>query len=85
VEPNLYELDLASTSLNVAGSLVTEKQQRFDSNGTTVCVLRTTTTQNYAVTTGLPTVSSTETYAQILTSLTRGAGTTSALKRAVAP
>lgn len=69
-QPNTFELDEKLTTLNVDGSTQTLTQQRFDSNGTNVCVLRTTTTNTYAVTTGLPLESSTETYAQILTNLT---------------
>jgi hypothetical protein len=69
-QPNTVEVDEKLTTLNVDGSAQTLTQQRFDSNGTNVCVLRTTTTNTYAVTTGLPLETSTETYTQILTNLT---------------
>jgi len=82
-EPSVVELDLALTSLNVSGSYQTETQQRFAYNALNVCILRTTTTQNYSVTTGRPTNSSTETYTQILTSVTPGSSSAS-LKRATA-
>jgi len=69
-EPNTVELDEKLSTLNVDGSYETLTQQRFDSNGTNVCILRTTTTNTYSVTTGLPLQSTTETYTQILTNLT---------------
>jgi len=69
-EPNTVEIDETLTTLNVNGSDVTLTQQRFDSNGTNVCILRTTTTNTYAVTTGLPLQTTTETYTQLLTNLT---------------
>jgi hypothetical protein len=83
-EPNIVELDLALTSLNVSGFYQTETQQRFASKAVNVCVLRTTTTQNYSVTTGLPTNSSTETYTQILTNLTP-ASSSATIRRATNP
>jgi hypothetical protein len=69
-QPNTVEVDETLTTLNVDGSAETLTQQRFDSNGTNVCVLRTTTTNTYAVTTGLPLQTTTETFTQLLTSLT---------------
>jgi hypothetical protein len=69
-EPNVVEVDDTLTSLDVNGSYETQTQQSFNSNGTNVCILRTTTTNSYDTNTGLPTQVTTETYAQILTSLT---------------
>ena len=64
------EVDAAQTSLNVNGTYEKQTQQQFDSNGTLVCVLRTTTTSSYNNNTGVLLVTATEAYAQILTSLT---------------
>jgi len=69
-EPNVVEVDSVQSSLNVNGTYETQTQQTFDSNGTAVCVLRTTTTRSYDNSTGLLLVTATEAYAQILTSLT---------------
>ena len=69
-EPNVVEVDAAQTSLNVNGTYEKQTQQQFDSNGTLVCVLRTTTTSSYNNNTGVLLVTATEAYAQILTSLT---------------
>jgi hypothetical protein len=69
-EPNTVEVDETLTTLNVDGSDETLTQQRFDSNGTNVCILRTTTTNTYSVTTGLPIQTTTETVTQLLTNLT---------------
>jgi hypothetical protein len=82
-EPDVVELDLALTTLNVSGFYQTETQQRFTHNALNVCILRTTTTQNYSITTGLPTNSTTETYTQILTSVTPGSSS-AAVHRATA-
>ena len=70
LEPNIVEVDAAQTSLNVNGTYEKQTQQQFDSNGTLVCVLRTTTTSSYNNNTGVLLVTATEAYAQILTSLT---------------
>jgi len=69
-EPNLVEIDEAHTDINVFGTYETESEQLFDSNGITVCVLRTTTTKDYAPTTGTLTQTTTENFAEALTSVT---------------
>jgi hypothetical protein len=68
-EPNVYEVDLNESTLNIDASYATEYQQTFNSNGNSVCVLRTTTTNDYALTTGIVTQTTTETFTQVLTSL----------------
>jgi len=79
-EPNVFEIDTSEATLNIDASYETESQQSFTSNGTPVCVLRTITTSAYALTTGVLSQTTTETYAQILTSLTP-ASTSGALRK----
>ncbi len=66
-EPNVFEIDTNEATLNIDASYSTETQQSFNSNGTPVCVLRTTTTNAYSLTTGALSQTTTETYAEILT------------------
>jgi hypothetical protein len=81
-EPNVFEIDTTSTTLNVVQpSYAMTTQQSFNSNGNPVCILRTTTTKNYALTTGLLAQTTTETFAQILTSLTIPSTTSAKLRQ----
>jgi hypothetical protein len=68
-EPNVFEVDTNITTLNVFGSYETELQQAFNSNGINDCLLRTTTTMNYSVTTGALTETTTDTFAEVLTAV----------------
>jgi hypothetical protein len=72
-EPNVFEIDTSTATLNIDASYATETQQSFNSNGTPVCVLRTVTTNAYNLTTGLLSQTTTETYAEVLTSLSTAA------------
>jgi len=73
--PNVVEIDTTQTTLNVFGSYTTETQQAFNSNGIDDCIVRSTTTKNYSVTTGLLTETLTDTYTQILKSETSPSAT----------
>ena len=68
-EPNVFEVDTSITTVNVFGSYVTELQKAYNSNGINDCILRTTTTQDYSVTTGALTETTTDTFAEILTAV----------------
>ena len=68
-EPNIVEVDTNVATLNVFGSYETEAQQAYNSNGINDCILRTTTTLDYSLTTGAPTETIVENYAEVLTAV----------------
>ena len=80
-QPNVYEVDLNESTLNIDASYATEYQQTFNSNGNPVCVLRTTTTNDYSLTTGLETQTTTETFTEVLTSLSVPASGSASLRK----
>ncbi len=68
--PNLVEVDTTQTTLNVFGAYSLETQQAFQANGINDCIVRSIVTTNYDIKTGALTETTTESYTQVLKSVT---------------